>query len=121
METRYYFYGAKKKSAGALPRGSHKPYRWYPPRSRRGRDRAAMEAAGLTHMKLAALTLKGLYPAAPNDSGCKPAWAELSYDRGWMTLTEYLMTPNEPGPNPLDSLNESQFFGLVPKRKCDDA
>lgn len=69
-----------------------KPKEWARPRSYRSRDAAAMRRLGLSQGDLVTMILKTLYPQSRISGGPerkRPTWAELAYQRKWITFSEY--------------------------------
>lgn len=98
-----------------MSRRPYRPKRWPAPKSKRTREDVAWKAIGLNTLQASAITLRSLYTKpGSNDSGRKPAWVELSYERGWMTFARYLMEPNEPGLSPLERMYSEGYpvFGF---------
>lgn len=69
------------------------PKRWSPPRSARGRERIASGGRKVSAYEI----IRTLYPDVSDYR--RPAWADLAYNRGWLTFSQYeAIEPTEPGP-----------------------
>lgn len=104
-------------SSSATSRGlrvtGFRPKRWPAPRSRRTREDEARKAAGWSEREIFYKTLKSAW----SDSGPKPWWATLAFERGWITHVAYLQVSHEKGPTLLELLYDEPFFKMLPKER----
>lgn len=82
------------------------------PRSWRTRAARAWDATGWSDSEIFARIMKHTYP----DQGSPPKWAQLAYDRHWITLAELVQIPLEGTGSIFEMLyTDSPFLRIIKK------
>ena len=81
------------------------------PRSKRTRDTLRLRALGWSRAQVQMAIIKHLYPQHGTDG---PPWAKLAYERGWMSLYDYIQVPTVRVKTRLDFMYDNNpFFGML--------